>query len=58
MTITYFLQDEKKVGGVYITVTENVKKIDAYARSMVMTDGTIIPLDDILEMESQLFLCL
>lgn len=58
MTITYFLQDEKKAGGVYITVTGNVKKIDAYARSMVMTDGTIIPLDDILEMESQLFLCL
>lgn len=55
VTITYFLPDEKKSGGVYVTVTGNIKKIDAYARSMVMADGTIIPLDDILEMESELF---
>lgn len=55
VTITYFLPDEKKAGGVYVTVTGNIKKIDAYARSIVMVDGTIIPLDDILEMESELF---
>lgn len=55
VTITYFLPDEKKAGGVYVTVTGNIKKIDAYARSMVMANGTIIPLDDILEMESELF---
>lgn len=55
VTISYFLPDEKKSGGVYVTVTGNIKKIDAYARSMVMVDGTIIPLDDILEMESELF---
>lgn len=55
VTITYFLPDKKKAGGVYVTVTGNIKKIDAYARSMVMANGTIIPLDDILEMESELF---
>lgn len=58
VTVTYFLPDERKHGGVYVTVTGNVKKIDAYERSMIMTDGTIIPLDDILEMESELFLYL
>lgn len=56
VTITYFLPDKKKAGGTYVTVTGNVKRMDAYARSMVMADGNRIPLDDILELESVLFL--
>lgn len=58
VTVTYFVPDEKKSGGAYVTVTGNVKRIDTCARSMVMTDGTAIGLDDILEMESELFLYL
>lgn len=55
VTVTYFLSDEKKNGGSYVTVTGNVKRIDSYERRMVMTNGTNIPLDDILEIESELF---
>lgn len=53
VAITYFLPDEKKAGGVYVTVTGKVKKLDTYGRSLVMADGTLIPLDDILEIESE-----
>ena len=36
----------------------SISIFDAYERSMVMTDESIIPLDSILEMESELFLYL
>jgi len=36
-TITYFLPDEKKSGGTYVTVAGAVKKIDEYERK-VCTD--------------------
>lgn len=49
VTVTYFVQDEKKSGGHYISVTGTVRKIDGYRQSMVMADGLRIPLDDIIE---------
>ena len=51
VTVTYFLADERKNGGHYVTVTGQVKKIDGYQQSVVMTDGSRIPLDDIIEIE-------
>lgn len=47
--ITYFLPDEKKNGGAYVSVKDRVKKIDTYRRCMIMMGGTIIPIDDISE---------
>ncbi len=47
--ITYFQPDKKKTGGAYITATGCVKKIDAFERTLVMQDGTKIPMDDIVE---------
>ena len=32
VSITYFIPDERKAGGSYVTVTGNVKKIDDYQR--------------------------
>ena len=55
VSVTYFIPDERKVGGAYVTVTGNVKKFDIFHRIMVLTDGTMIPLDEILELESDLF---
>ena len=55
VSVTYFIPDERKVGGAYVTVTGNVKKFDIFQRIMVLTDGTMIPLDEILELESDLF---
>lgn len=53
--ITYFQPDKKKSGGAYITATGCVKKIDAYERTVIMQDATKIPIDDILEIDCELF---
>ena len=55
LTITFFVPDEKKSGGAYMTKSGNLKKIDEFERVMRLTDGTKIPLDDVAEIESELF---
>lgn len=55
VSVTYFLPDEKKDGGSYVTVTETVKRIDEYERKIVLTDGSQIPIKDILEMSGDFF---
>ena len=45
--ITYFVPDTKKDGGAYITCSGCVKKIDKYKHTVVMTDQTIIPIEQI-----------
>lgn len=55
VSVTYFIPDERKSGGAYVTVTGIVKKVDDYQRLLLLTDGTKIPLDDILDLESELF---
>lgn len=55
ISVTFFVPDEWKSGGAYVTVTGRVKKVDAYQRFLILTDGTKLPLDDILDMESELF---
>lgn len=55
VSVTYFIPDERKAGGAYVTITGSVKKLDDFQRIMVLTDGTMIPLDEILELESDLF---
>jgi hypothetical protein len=52
LSITYFLTDEKKSGGSYVTVTGCVKKIDEYEHVVFMQDAKKIPIDDILEIDS------
>ncbi|MFV0362940.1 MAG: hypothetical protein ACK5LL_07615 [Suipraeoptans sp.] len=51
ITITYYLPDEKKSGGAYITTTGKVKKVDEYSHTLVFIDGTNILIKDILEIE-------
>ena len=58
VTITYFLADEKKDGGKYVEVTCAVKKIDEYTKTVLMCDGTRIPMDDVIEIEGSLFWCI
>ena len=52
-SFTYFRQDGKKEGGAYLAVTGTVKKFDNYAREIVLVDGRRIPIDDILEVQSE-----
>lgn len=55
VSITYFIPDERKAGGSYVTVTGNVKKIDDYQRLLILTDRAQILLDEIVDIESELF---
>jgi hypothetical protein len=52
VTVTFFEPDDRKSGGAYRTVTGKVKKLDEYGGQMVLTDGTVIPLERILSMET------
>ena len=49
ITLTYFEKDLLKEGGKYINLTGNIKKIDEYNQEIVMTDGTKIRIEDIIE---------
>lgn len=55
VAITYFQPDGKKSGGAYQTVSGVVRQIDALARSVRLSDGTQIPLDEISAVEGDLF---
>ena len=55
VSITYFLPDKKKSGGAYITVTGCVKKVDEYEHVVVMRNGTKVPIDDIAEIDGEIF---
>ncbi len=48
ITITFFIPDTQKTGGSYQTITGSVKKIQEYERRLIMTDGTIIPIEAII----------
>ena len=56
MTITYFLPDDKKAGGRYVTVSGNVKKLDRVERVIIMVDGTKIPVEGVRHIDGDLFL--
>ena len=49
--ITYFREDERKAGGAYVTVSGRVKKVDAYDHAIILTDGQVIPLETVRDLE-------
>lgn len=55
ITITYFLPDECKDGGAYLSVTGTIKKIDTYEQHLIMTEGQIIPINEIIQIDGELF---
>lgn len=55
VTITYFVPDERKSGGAYVSYTGIVRRIDDYEHTLIMTDKTVIPIEQISEIESELF---
>ena len=46
-TIEYFVPDDRKSGGAYVTVTGRVRHVSVPERTLVMEDGTVILIDDI-----------
>ena len=55
VSITYFEPDKRKAGGAYITVIGTVKRIDEYEHLVIMTDGKKINIDDIYNLQGELF---
>lgn len=47
ITVEYFVPDERKSGGAYITVTGNFRRIDEYSQNIIMANGGEIPIKDI-----------
>lgn len=48
--ITYFLPDERKAGGAYVTVRGSLRRIDEYEKTIVLADGRRIPIAEIAEL--------
>ena len=46
-TIEYFVPDDRKSGGAYVTVTGRVRHISVPEKTLVMEDGTVIGFEDI-----------
>ena len=55
VTVTWFSPDEKKAGGQYHTATGKLKRIDTQASRLILTDGTQIPLEDLLRIRTESF---
>ena len=55
VTITYFVPYDRKSGGAYISNTGVVKKINEYNHTVVLTDKTVIPIEQISEIQSDIF---
>lgn len=53
--VTYFEPDDKKNGGVYITIIGRIKKIDEYGKIIFMTDDIEVHIDEIVRIEGEIF---
>ncbi len=51
LVITYFVPDIYKSGGAYETIVGVVRKLKEYEQLLVMSDGTEIPIQEILKIE-------
>jgi hypothetical protein len=47
-TVRYFVPDERKAGGSYVSATGVVKRIDDIEQRLIFADGTVISLQDIV----------
>lgn len=54
ITVTYFIPDMNKEGGMYLDFTGNIKKYDSVERKVYFTDNTEIFADDIIDIKSEI----
>ncbi len=55
VNVTYFVHDQRKSGGAYVTAAVSVRRVDSFTRQLILTDGIKIPLDDIYSITGELF---
>lgn len=53
--VTCFVPDEKKPGGSVAVRAGRVKRVDAAARTLILRGGACLPLDQILDIDGELF---
>ena len=53
--VYYFVPDQRKEGGAYCSKTGQVKKIDVYDNVVIFVDGERIPINDIMDLEGDIF---
>ena len=51
VSAVYFVPDRRKAGGAYLPVTGSVKKVDGVGGALLLTDGAVIPFEDIFTLE-------
>lgn len=51
ITVMYFVKDERKKGGKYVTVTGVLKRIDSYTHQFILENGEEIPVEDVVSLE-------
>ena len=52
ISVTYFRADSRKSGGAGLTAVGHLKKIDDYTHMLLLTDGTVIPIANILHLQA------
>ena len=52
--IVYFVPDYKKAGGAYVCTKGQVKRLDTIYGSILLRDGTEIPVDDVVAVEEKM----
>ena len=55
VTVEYFVPDDRKAGGAYVTVTGRVRHVSVPEKTLVMEDGTVIALDDVVSIDGNIF---
>lgn len=55
LSIVYFVSDKAKTGGSYVTHLGAVRRIDEYAKLLIMKSGSTIPIGDIFEISGDIF---
>ena len=53
VTVTYFVPDERKTGGAYVTHTGVLKRVDEVERMVVFNDGLRVPLDEVMDIKCE-----
>lgn len=48
---TFFVPDERKSGGAYVAAEGNVLRVDAITQSIVFTDGTVVPMAELFDLQ-------
>lgn len=53
--VEYFVPDDDKEGGEYVTVKGYFKRVDDETKNILLEDGTVIPAEGLYNLESPIF---